>query len=327
MKALSIALVACPSLEEFKLDVIKWRDSNEVFFNFTITNAWEALRPRGNEVPWHMVVWFSHGIPRHAFHLCLVIRNNLKTQDQLRQWDFINNIDVNSICCLLCEAQLDSHSYLFFKCPYFKKIQMTIRHLASMDMVPPKVQEIVSYLQPIAHRRNVKSIIGRLLVAVAAYYMWVERNSRLFKNVKRTPDELCDIIMVTMESVTEEATTLRSCLKKTNIGNIDGKILGRDGKPMKPYRNVMFGTDKEVSVTSDEPTDGMQPNKGVVDDSHPKGWWKDNEVNAMQTSGEIQKPSFANVACENQTDPKPGLEQGLSLELSSAKIEANSRPR
>nr|GEX07851.1 reverse transcriptase domain-containing protein [Tanacetum cinerariifolium] len=31
--------------------------------------AWEALRPRGVEDSWYRVVWFSHCIPRHAFHL------------------------------------------------------------------------------------------------------------------------------------------------------------------------------------------------------------------------------------------------------------------
>ncbi|GKF79718.1 putative reverse transcriptase domain-containing protein [Tanacetum coccineum] len=47
--------------------------------------AWEALRPRGVEVSWYRVVWFSHYIPRHAFHLWLVMRNSLKNQDKLRQ--------------------------------------------------------------------------------------------------------------------------------------------------------------------------------------------------------------------------------------------------
>nr|GEU39993.1 hypothetical protein [Tanacetum cinerariifolium] len=49
------------------------------------------------------------------------------------------------------------------------------------------------------------------------------------------------------------------------------------------------------------------PNKGVVDDSQPKGSWEDNEVNAMQTSDEIQKPSFANMVnrtSEVRSNPK-----------------------
>ncbi|GJU17013.1 retrovirus-related pol polyprotein from transposon TNT 1-94, partial [Tanacetum coccineum] len=101
--------------------------------------------------------------------------------------------------------------------------------------------------------------------------------------------------------------TYLKMLKKTQRRQRSWDRAPRDGKPMQPYRNVKLGTDKEVSVTSDEPTVGTQPNKGGVDDSQPKGWWEDNEVNAMQTSGEIQKPSFANVVngtSEVRSNPK-----------------------
>ncbi|GJU66176.1 trichome birefringence-like protein 3 [Tanacetum coccineum] len=67
------------------------------------------------------------------------------------------------------------------------------------------------------------------------------------------------------------------------------KILGRDGKPMQPYRNVKLGTDKEVFVTSDEPIVGTQPNKGGVDDSQPKGWW---EMRAMVNHEKIDNSDF-----------------------------------
>ncbi|GKD43787.1 hypothetical protein Tco_1268432 [Tanacetum coccineum] len=113
-----------------------------------------------------MVVWFSYGIPRHAFHLWLVMRNALKTQDRVRQWDVGLNISLNLLQC--------------------------------METVSPIFHDIISYLQPMAHRRTTKSIIGRILMAAASYFIWVERNNRLFKNVRRSPEELHDIIMVTV---------------------------------------------------------------------------------------------------------------------------------
>ncbi|GKF28850.1 hypothetical protein Tco_0095192, partial [Tanacetum coccineum] len=51
---------------------------------------------------------------------------------------------------------------------------------------------------PIAHRRNVRSVIGRILVAAAAYFIWVERNNRVFKNSRRSLEELRDAIIVTV---------------------------------------------------------------------------------------------------------------------------------
>ncbi|GKB33274.1 hypothetical protein Tco_0872675, partial [Tanacetum coccineum] len=77
-------------------------------------------------------------------------------------------------------------------------IWMYIRHLAGMEMVLSSFHDIVSYLLPIAHRRTAKSIIGRLLIAAASYCIWVERNNRIFKNTRRSPEEIRDSIMVTV---------------------------------------------------------------------------------------------------------------------------------
>nr|GEY75763.1 RNA-directed DNA polymerase, eukaryota, reverse transcriptase zinc-binding domain protein [Tanacetum cinerariifolium] len=78
-------------------------------------------------------------------------------------------------------------------------------------------EDIIAYLQPMAHRRNVISIIGRLLVAAASYFMWVERNNRLFKNVRRSSDDIRDIIMATLGVFRDIPIIL--CGNKVNIDN------------------------------------------------------------------------------------------------------------
>ncbi|GKA94578.1 reverse transcriptase domain, reverse transcriptase zinc-binding domain protein [Tanacetum coccineum] len=163
-----------------------------------LRGAWEALRPRGNEITWYHIVWFSHNIPRHAFNLWLIMRRSLKTQDRVRQWDVGPNVDLNTLRCKLCDAQPDSHEHLFFECPYSARIWILIRSLGGMELVSPRLHDIISYLQPIAHRRNARSVIGRILVAAAAYFIWVERNNRVFKNSRRSPEELRDAIIVTV---------------------------------------------------------------------------------------------------------------------------------
>ncbi|GJV67975.1 homeodomain-like protein [Tanacetum coccineum] len=144
------------------------------------------------------MVWFSHNIPRQSFHFWLVVRNSLKTQDRVRLWDVGPNTDLNTICCPFCETQPDSHAHLFFKCTFSSRVWMLIRHLACMELIAPILHDILLHLQPMAHRRTAKSVISRLLVAAASYYVWVERNNRIFKNTRRTPEELSDAIMVTV---------------------------------------------------------------------------------------------------------------------------------
>lgn len=45
---------------------------------------------------------------------------------------------------------------------------------------------------------DAKIVIGRLILAASSYFIWMERNNRLFKKVRRSSDELRDIIMVTV---------------------------------------------------------------------------------------------------------------------------------
>ncbi|GKC28353.1 hypothetical protein Tco_1035647 [Tanacetum coccineum] len=69
-KAPNLALIAAPILVNSH-DFIQWRDINGNMADFSVKLAWEALRPCGAEVLWFKTVWFTHFIPRHAFHLWL----------------------------------------------------------------------------------------------------------------------------------------------------------------------------------------------------------------------------------------------------------------
>ncbi|GKF65225.1 reverse transcriptase zinc-binding domain-containing protein, partial [Tanacetum coccineum] len=110
--------------------------------------------------------------------------------DRLRQWDVGPDVDLDLLVCPLCEAQKDSHEHLFFECPFSSHVWKRIRKLAGMDHVQPVLNDIVNFLHPMANRRTATSIIGRLLLAASSYYIWLERNNRIFKKVKKSPDEI-----------------------------------------------------------------------------------------------------------------------------------------
>ncbi|GKG58458.1 hypothetical protein Tco_0592237, partial [Tanacetum coccineum] len=75
----------------------------------------------------------------------------------------------------------------------------------------------MSILLPIAKRKSSKSIIGKLVVAAAAYFVWQERNRRLFKHTKRSAKEVTkEVTDCIMSSVRMK---LLSChLKKSKDG-------------------------------------------------------------------------------------------------------------
>ncbi|GKA87243.1 reverse transcriptase zinc-binding domain-containing protein [Tanacetum coccineum] len=127
------------------------------------------------------------------------MRNSLKTQDKLRQWDVGINTDLNLLRCSLCNTQSDSHAHLFFECPYSSKVWKLVRHLADMELVPPILYDIVDHLQPMANKKTARSIFGKLILAASSYFVWLwNRINRCVKNVKRTLEELRDVIMVTV---------------------------------------------------------------------------------------------------------------------------------
>ncbi|GKC04027.1 protein LAZ1 [Tanacetum coccineum] len=79
---------------------------------------------------------------------------------------------------------------------FSSKVWLLIRNLAGMDNVQPILDDITSWFIPIAAKRTFDSIVGKLLFAAAAYHIWIERNNRLFKNARRSPEEIRDVIVV-----------------------------------------------------------------------------------------------------------------------------------
>nr|GEU62956.1 hypothetical protein [Tanacetum cinerariifolium] len=194
-KAHDIANISVPVLSDRK-DCILWRDLHGKSYEFSVRNGWETLKAREDVCSWHNDVWFTHGIPRHSFHLWFVMRRSLKTQDMLRPWDVGPATDLSSLRYPLCNNQQDSHEHLFFECAYAAKVWGYVRDLADLNDAPPVLMDIVDLLQQMGKSRKVRSIFRKLILAATAYFIWNERNSRLFKNRKRSPEDIRDVIMV-----------------------------------------------------------------------------------------------------------------------------------
>ncbi|GJR21549.1 hypothetical protein Tco_0970076 [Tanacetum coccineum] len=160
--------------------------------SFSVSMVWRSIRPRSNKVTWVDVVWFSSCIPRHAFNLWLIVKQRLKTRDKLNSWDVSSSLITS---CLLCELQPDSHEHLFFECSFSQQIWNHIKTYAGMDSSVLVFSHILASLILIAKRRSAKSIIAKLVVAACAYFIWQERNWRLFKKNKPPMKQIIDCIM------------------------------------------------------------------------------------------------------------------------------------
>ncbi|GJX08995.1 reverse transcriptase zinc-binding domain-containing protein [Tanacetum coccineum] len=116
----------------------------------------------------------------------------------LRSWDVDASTDLSQLRCLLCGSHQDTHEHLFFECTFSSQVWNSIRNLAGMEHVPPILEDIVMWFNPMANNRSFKNVVGKLLFAASSYYIWIERNNRLFKNSRRSPEEIRDLIMTTV---------------------------------------------------------------------------------------------------------------------------------
>ncbi|XP_071694714.1 uncharacterized protein [Rutidosis leptorrhynchoides] len=186
-----LSTVAFPDVT--KQDQVCWKDFDGNFVQFTSKSAWETLRSHAPQVRWYHVIWFSKCIPRHAFIAWLLMNEKLKTHDKMRAWD-LNGSNNGPLVCSLCKLQQDSHDHLFFECMYSNQVWHMIKRYITIPGISDKWKIIVERLIPFAQRKVARVMVTKILFSATVYYIWLERNSRLFKGEARDPKKLVDII-------------------------------------------------------------------------------------------------------------------------------------
>ncbi|GJY24271.1 RNA-directed DNA polymerase, eukaryota, reverse transcriptase zinc-binding domain protein [Tanacetum coccineum] len=152
-----------PILSDDIEDTAVWISQNGNEKKFKISNVWKDMNCQEEKVDWHILVWFAQSIPRHAFVTWLAIRERLMTQDKIMLWR--PNEDLK---CALCSKLSESWD------------------------------QIISEMKALPLNRNIWSIVRRIVCNAAVYYIWQERNNRIFKNKKRDKDTIFNMIKDTV---------------------------------------------------------------------------------------------------------------------------------
>ncbi|XP_071740808.1 uncharacterized protein [Rutidosis leptorrhynchoides] len=170
-------------------EVIKWiaNDGNKV--EFSTKQVWNDLRSNRNVVNWYHVICFKSFDPKHAFVLWLAMLNRLNTQDRVQKW-----LPNQVLKCPFCSQEPDSISHLFFLCKYSAEIWKSMKSKLIFKGLTGKLQEIVQRLAMYPFTCKIWNIVNRLVLAASVYYLWQERNFRIFKHKKRSVEELIEVI-------------------------------------------------------------------------------------------------------------------------------------
>ncbi|XP_071719592.1 uncharacterized protein [Rutidosis leptorrhynchoides] len=199
---------------------VSWIDNSGKKVPFSTQQVWADFRCNRVQVVWHHVIWFKGFDPKHAFVLWLAVLNKLGTQDRLSKW-----YPYNVYRCVLCENSVDSVRHLFFQCSYSIKVWYGMKSKLIFKGIPDNLPEIVQRLSDYPFSCNIWNIINRMVLAASVYFLWHERNCRLFRSEKRSEEEVCRLIQ---DFIKCKILTLK--VKKSKVVNRAASIWGIDWK-------------------------------------------------------------------------------------------------
>ncbi|GKG31532.1 hypothetical protein Tco_0426482, partial [Tanacetum coccineum] len=84
--------------------------------------------------------------------------------------------------CPYCKTRPDSHEHLFFQCKTVADIWTSVKRKARINTNAINWEEIIKDMSNYKSQKNVWNIIRKLCLGATVYYVWRERNGRLFKN-------------------------------------------------------------------------------------------------------------------------------------------------
>ncbi|XP_071713137.1 uncharacterized protein [Rutidosis leptorrhynchoides] len=193
-KAPVIAEINIPPISD-EHDSVLWFNSDDTSNAFAVRQVWQDIRPKSQQVRWYDMVWFSHCIPKHAFLLWLLMREKMKTQDKLRPWEIR---DDSLLVCPLCKLVPDSQDHLFFTCMFSHKVWDMVKVHMDFPIFTDGWKDFSELVIPFASRKIARIIIIKLLFGASIYFIWQERNNRLFKKTSRSNDQIYKLIYGTV---------------------------------------------------------------------------------------------------------------------------------
>ncbi|XP_071739228.1 uncharacterized protein [Rutidosis leptorrhynchoides] len=141
------------------------------------------------------IVWFSHCIPKHAFVMWLLMGERLKTQDRLKSWELKYNPILK---CSLCKGCMDSHAHLFFECSFSTQVWKKVKDLMIINVGTNNWKVCRDLLVAGTTRQSAKGVVDNLCFAASVYFLWQERNNRLFNKPSSSVDQLFELIRSTV---------------------------------------------------------------------------------------------------------------------------------
>ncbi|GKC15340.1 RNA-directed DNA polymerase, eukaryota, reverse transcriptase zinc-binding domain protein [Tanacetum coccineum] len=177
----SLWALQVPMIDNERDDDIKWKDITGNLVNFSVKDVWEKRRQS-------------------------MLKGRLQTQDRVAVWNSNNNMK-----CPLCNKTNDSHTHLFFECEYSDMIWKALSGKMKVDNIPSNWSAIIDHYANSPCNNSIWSVVRRIALATVVYFVWKERNNRLFT---RDSNKAEVVLKMIIESIRTQMMGLK--VRRTN---------------------------------------------------------------------------------------------------------------
>ncbi|KAH0720490.1 hypothetical protein KY284_005520 [Solanum tuberosum] len=148
--------------------------------NSSINAMYKKLRGEYIKVPRRRMTCNNQGSPKWIFALYLAINRKLYTRDRLARWGITNDT-----LCPLCMEAHETHQHLFFTCIYSRMLWQKLLNWLSINRASNGWTEELNWAVKHASSKTIIAELYKMTLAAAIYYIWQERNYRIFQNKER----------------------------------------------------------------------------------------------------------------------------------------------
>ncbi|XP_074314399.1 uncharacterized protein LOC141649614 [Silene latifolia] len=174
---------------------------------FKVSTAYHWFREKGETVYWFKTLQENAIVPKHRTCAILAASKHLPTVDLLisRGLILINR-------CVLCQAVAESHEHLFFSCTFSQDVWNALlqwMHLCSRSV---NLWSKFRWMAQTKSQRHWKNMWRKACLAAVIYYLWQERNQRIFTGHQNSTAALLSQIQLTVKHRLLACSSLPSCL-------------------------------------------------------------------------------------------------------------------
>ncbi|XVF52553.1 hypothetical protein PTKIN_Ptkin05aG0027800 [Pterospermum kingtungense] len=179
---------------------ISWQNGQAIWSlnggNFRISGVWNVLRTKHSSVCWDKLLWASLAIPKHGFIAWMAVHDRLPTLVRLASW----NIPVGTLCTLCTQCDED-RDHLFFGCDYSKQVWSRVLYWCNLNRTVMSWFDELDWAMKKLRGKALLSSLMRLAWRAYIYYIWRERNLRLYQEIAKDPMEVADLIRADVRTV------------------------------------------------------------------------------------------------------------------------------